>query len=176
MKIFFTSDCHFDHANIIKFCDRPFKNVTHMNEEMIKRWNSVVTSDDLVYHIGDFAWKNQGKKFEDRLNGTIVHIKGNHDSNNGVKTYITHCIMEFGGVIFYVTHIPPIAEQQGTVESNLIDICNVILCGHVHDDWRWAMIRDKYVINVGCDVWNFQPIQILSILKLIGKIKHGVIL
>ena len=53
--IFFTSDHHFYHSNIIKYCQRPFHSVEEMNEEMIRRWNSVVGVDDTVYYLGDFS-------------------------------------------------------------------------------------------------------------------------
>ena len=176
MKIWFTADCHFDHENIIKFCNRPFKNVNHMNEEIIRRWNNKVSSEDVVYHIGDFAFKGMDNaiRFESKLNGNIVHIRGNHDKNNGVKTYNTKAIMEFGGLVFYVTHIPPVENQIGTIESNLISICDFILCAHVHNLWKWKRIDNKIAINVGVDVWNFEPINIHSILKLISRIKKGI--
>ena len=55
-RVFFTSDTHFSHATIIKFCQRPFKDVSHMNDELVQRWNEVVGPDDIVFHLGDFAW------------------------------------------------------------------------------------------------------------------------
>ena len=45
---FFTSDTHFNHANIISFCNRPFKDVEQMNEVMIANWNHVIGKDDSV--------------------------------------------------------------------------------------------------------------------------------
>ena len=51
MKIFVTADTHFNHENIIKYCNRPFKDVNEMNEVIINNWNSVVSKDDIIYHI-----------------------------------------------------------------------------------------------------------------------------
>ena len=53
--LFFTSDTHFSHANIMKFCGRPFKNVGEMNNTIIKNWNDVVGPEDTVFHLGDLA-------------------------------------------------------------------------------------------------------------------------
>lgn len=80
-KIFFTSDHHFGHANIIKFCNRPFENVEEMNEEMIRRWNEKVKLEDTVYHLGDFGFKNKTNlaNILYRLNGKKYLIIGNHE-------------------------------------------------------------------------------------------------
>lgn len=52
---FFTSDTHFGHANIIRFCKRPFENVEEMNEALIENWNKVVSDDDTVFHLGEYT-------------------------------------------------------------------------------------------------------------------------
>ena len=54
-KVFFTSDTHFYHGNIIRFCNRPFKSVEMMNETIISNWNNTVGQDDIVFHLGDFC-------------------------------------------------------------------------------------------------------------------------
>lgn len=91
-NIFFTSDTHFSHENIIRFCNRPFKNVDHMNEELIRRWNEKVGPDDIVYHLGDFAWGGSDvwNKILQRLNGHIHLIMGNHDEKNLRQGYMRH--------------------------------------------------------------------------------------
>ena len=83
-KVFFTSDTHFNHANILKFCDRPFKNVEEMNETIIVNWNKVIGKDDTVFHLGDFCLGGSAEwtKILDRLNGKIHLIVGNHDLKN----------------------------------------------------------------------------------------------
>jgi calcineurin-like phosphoesterase family protein len=81
-NIWFTSDHHFGHKNIIEFSKRPFANVDEMNAEMIKRWNDKVGKDDLVYHLGDFALMPAAKlrQLREQLNGKICLIAGNHES------------------------------------------------------------------------------------------------
>ena len=81
-KIYFTSDLHFGHENVIKFDNRPFKTVEEMDEELIRRWNAKVGKGDLVYVLGDMIWKSRNGDAEQlikSLNGQIILIKGNHD-------------------------------------------------------------------------------------------------
>lgn len=80
--IFFTSDTHFGHDNIRSHCNRPFASVEEMDEAMIRRWNETVGVADIVYHLGDFAWRIQPHMAQilvGRLNGDIHLVPGNHD-------------------------------------------------------------------------------------------------
>ena len=83
MNKFFIADTHYGHDNIIKFCNRPFLNVKEMNEALIKNWNSIVSENDEVYHLGDVAMKNPliAKQFLESVNGKIYLIKGNHEQS-----------------------------------------------------------------------------------------------
>ena len=83
MKRFFTSDTHFLHANIIKFCDRPFDNSDDMDNELVKQWNAVVGPDDEVYHLGDVSLGSANRTLGIlyRLNGIIHLITGNHEKS-----------------------------------------------------------------------------------------------
>ncbi len=80
---FFTSDTHYGHENVIKYCSRPYKDKWEMNEALIKNWNEVVGKDDQVYHLGDFGFMQPKELVEIiwRLNGRIILIPGNHDSS-----------------------------------------------------------------------------------------------
>lgn len=80
-NIWFTSDTHFGHENIIRFCNRPFRSAEEMNAELIRRWQETVPEDGIVFHLGDFA--NGGSKFWNdilcALPGRKYLILGNHD-------------------------------------------------------------------------------------------------
>jgi len=80
---FFTADEHYYHANIIRYCNRPFKNVEEMNEALIDNHNSIVESGDTVVHAGDFTLLKDRKKIQqhliDRLNGNHIFLRGSHD-------------------------------------------------------------------------------------------------
>ena len=78
--IYFTSDTHFDHKNVLSYSSRNFHDVNEMNEKIIANWNSIVRSEDTVYHLGDFAFSNP-QKFIDRLVGNIIFVKGSHDKS-----------------------------------------------------------------------------------------------
>lgn len=81
MTVFFTSDTHFFHKNVIRFCNRPFLDVEEMNRGLVTNWNSVVQPKDEVYHLGDFGFCGTSAACEilGKLNGRKHFISGNHD-------------------------------------------------------------------------------------------------
>lgn len=83
MNYYFTSDTHFGHANIIKYCNRPFLNQYEMNRKMIELWNAKVPPGSVVWHCGDFALGLLSDAIDVRnaLNGEIHLVWGNHDQN-----------------------------------------------------------------------------------------------
>ena len=81
-NIWFTSDTHFGHKNILIYESdaRPFETLEEMHEVLIDRWNSVVRDGDTVYHLGDFAFGQQWVSIAERLKGRKKLIMGNHDT------------------------------------------------------------------------------------------------
>ena len=132
-KVFFMGDCHFGHKNIIRYCNRPFKDVDDMTEKMIKCWNNVVSANDIVYVVGDFALCGKNKIIEigQRLNGRKRLIMGNHDQAS-IETYkqagfefvYNHPIVleEF----FVVSHEPMVGFSPSMPFANIF--------AHVHDN------------------------------------------
>jgi calcineurin-like phosphoesterase family protein len=95
MKTFVTADHHFAHPGILRFTRndgtplRAFPDYQTMEDELIKRWNSVVGQEDKVYHLGDFAIGKKGIKVAAKLNGRKTLIAGNHDIFN-TKLYMEY--------------------------------------------------------------------------------------
>lgn len=157
MKTWFISDTHFNHENIIKYCNRPFKDKDEMNKELIKRWNNTISKQDIVWFLGDFALggRDECKEILSKLNGQIRMIKGNHDHfpdsfyyECGVKYISKYPIILKNK--FILSHAPILLESS----SQFINIH-----GHVHDKGNPDTFSDK-AICVCVERHNYYPIRI----------------
>lgn len=152
MKTFFTSDTHFGHENIIRFCNRPFPSVYAMNRAMIANWNSVVSEGDEVYHLGDFAFGNSAfwQEMRGPLNGTIHLIRGNHDEQpvqrlfGWVKDYAEIKVEGQKIVLFHYGLRTWHHDLRGTWH----------LYGHSHN----GLPPYGKSVDVGVDRWHFTPV------------------
>lgn len=80
-KLWFTSDSHWGHSRIIQYSNRPFDSVEQMDQALIDNWNAVVGQNDIVWHLGDFAFcrYDKIKWILGKLNGRKNLVLGNHD-------------------------------------------------------------------------------------------------
>ena len=178
-KLFFTSDTHFGHANIIHLCNRPFADVNEMNEKLIENWNSVVPEDGIVYHLGDFAFGGSAlwNSVLERLNGKIHLIIGNHDVKNLRNSYIEKFesvkaqeTLQIGDICVYLNHYPFLC-YGGAYKDNVWQ-----LFGHVHsgpnntgkDAERLVHLFSKQY-DVGVDNNNYKPISFTEIQTIINE-------
>lgn len=156
-KIFVTSDLHFGHEGIIKHAKRPFKNVLEMDNKLIDNWNKTVSKDDLVYVLGDFAFKSNYKKYVDKLNGEKILIIGNHDSKfskEGFKFVTNYLEIENNGTKFILSHYP-MTSWNGMFRDS------VHLYGHVHSSGQdFEKVNLPNAFNVNCEFYNFKPVEI----------------
>lgn len=176
--VFFTSDTHFNHTNIIKFCNRPFNNVDEMDDTLISNWNRVIGTSDCVFHLGDFCLGGsvEWTKVLDRLNGKIYLILGNHDLKNLKQGFIhrfERVVMQMhiqvGNQKIYLNHCPFLC--YGGAYGNTWQ-----LFGHVHTS-KHSTGKDKNRLDmlfptqydVGVDNNNFAPISFAEVKKIIGK-------
>ncbi len=161
-KIFFISDNHFDHTNIIKYCKRPFKSANEMNESMLDKWNSTVKKNDIVFFLGDMAF-GRGSKSTDhwlsKLNGNIYFIKGNHESISRKTNVFDKLIITYKGKKFFLVHDPEDAPK---------DWKGWIIHGHHHNNKPEFPIihKENKTINVSVEVIDYKPVLLEDLLKL----------
>lgn len=171
MKYYFTSDSHFGHGAIIKYCHRPFADVQEMDGVLIRNWNQRVKPDDTVIHLGDFCFErcpgeapesktNAFLYYKSQLNGNIILIKGNHDGRNKSKTIIQNATIKYGGYKFFCVHNPEYYNPK----------LDFTLCGHVHGREGKVFKRGNTIcVDLSVDNWNFMPVSIQEIDKEIKK-------
>lgn len=172
---FFISDTHFFSDNIIRYCNRPYANALEMNEDYIKRWNSVVGPNDTVYHLGDLLMHDPKRALEivPRLNGNIVLCRGNHDTKNKLAVYreagITDirdmALIPYKGLFLVCCHFPMTNEEfLKMVQADNSEV--VVVHGHVHDKTPF-FTRENHCFNVSADVVNGTPVPITTIHHLV---------
>jgi calcineurin-like phosphoesterase family protein len=184
MTIWFTSDTHFGHENIIKYCDRPFKNTDHMNDEIVRRWNEAVSPNDIVFHLGDVALGKIDNSLAQvsRLNGYKALVLGNHDRPfmrmgkadsetwwdryyevfQEVWHWSGHDGIIVGDKAFNLSHFPYTGDhtpEDRHSEHRLDDEGVPLIHGHTHTTDRLTYsIKGTPQIHVGMDAWNFRPV------------------
>lgn len=89
MTTFFTADLHFNHANVLRFSSRPFKDIVDHDKHLIDQINAVVGKHDQLWILGDVSWRSLGSEIT-RINCRDLHlIWGNHDRHNFGKHFKT---------------------------------------------------------------------------------------
>jgi len=179
MSIWFTSDLHVGHANIIKYCDRPFADVDEMNIALVERWNNLVSPRDIVYILGDLAMGKLDDSLAvvEMLRGSKVLVIGNHDRPFGAspgrrermeRKYIEAgglagilhgtVPLQIGGHDVLASHFPyqDDGDQRYKDHRPIDEGHKWLLHGHVHE--RWKVRAEQRMINVGVDVWDFAPV------------------
>jgi len=169
--IYFTSDLHAFHKNIIEYDQLPFKSLEDYRKFIIEVWNSTIGEEDEIYILGDVAvggTNGQIYEFLTRLNGKKYLIQGNHDHRTIMKCeYLRNCfdwirwhhVFDYNKERFHLYHCP--------IESwfNMSSMKSIHLHGHSHGKCR---IIDRRM-DVGFKACNFK---IYSIEEIIKKYKN----
>jgi calcineurin-like phosphoesterase family protein len=160
-ETYFIGDTHFGHKNIIEFEKyyRPFANIEEHNEELIKRWNSVVKPADKVYHLGDFCFGRKNIPIAGRLNGHKYLVMGNHDHYKA-EEYLAY-FEDLYGVWHYkkcvLSHVP-------IHPTHIPDRWWINIHGHLHSrevtklHYGKTDMPDERYFNVSAERINLTPI------------------
>jgi calcineurin-like phosphoesterase family protein len=172
---YFISDAHFYHKGSLRWPNgkaRPFSSIKEMNDTIINNWNSVVTSDDTVYFIGDFAYKcsiNEVKSIFDKLNGKIILIKGNHD-----------------GIVLKANQKFHRFESVHDILNIKIDNHELVLCHYPMESWQGKGRNSIHIhghthgsinhlntnikrLDVSVENCNYTPVSLNKIIEILNK-------
>lgn len=166
MTIYFSSDHHFGHRNIIKYCNRPFTDVDHMDSVMINNWNSVVTPNDTVYYVGDFQIHPDSNKYLPRLNGKKILIKGNHDYEHKSILKSLHWHEQHDILVMNAHNTKIILCHYGMRVWPKAHKGSVMLYGHSHN----RLPGTSHSCDVGVDAWNYTPVSFMDIKKRLNTL------
>ena len=199
-NVFVTSDEHHCHGPVNDLSGRPFGSPEEATEEIIRRHNKVVDDDATVFHLGDYGLSNRALFLSTvaRLRGAKhVLVSGNHDrcwggARNGfdhVGEYLAagfHAVVDSARLALppvkgraparqvLLSHFPYEGDHVSPprhMQHRLRDEGMWLLHGHVHGLYT---VRDRGV-NVGVDVWNFTPVNVHTIARLIADVEEGVV-
>lgn len=178
-KLFFTSDPHYGHENILKYCHRPFSSIEEHDEELIRLWNETVPEDGIVFILGDIGFCSETylKTILNRLNGKIYWIIGNHDWRritpgimNRFECITQQMVITVDNKLVYLNHFPflcyPDSDRHPVYQ----------FFGHVHSgplsgssDISRLVHLNKRQYDVGVDNNEYKPISFQDIMKKIGE-------
>lgn len=167
-KVFFTSDTHFFHKNIIKYCDRPFNDV---NEAIITLWNETVPKNGVVFHLGDvcFGGKEKWESMISQLNGDIYLIKGNHDMEHPPQNLFKGV---YDQLMIIVEGDEEIPEQKVFMHHfPFITWRGCWMFTHQNDavNTNWLNKLSSGQLNIGMDNNNYCPFSFQEVKERITK-------
>lgn len=185
-KLFFTSDLHFGHNNVIKFCNRPYTNTKEMEKALIDNWNSVVSNEDYAFILGDIFWFNHSKETKrifGKLNGKKIYVlQGNHDD---FSSYLSKYLDERIEILdcdevtlyvkglqqkeYYLSHCPLMTwpHRENGVPN---------FFGHIHSGPRSNNEVDNNLplwplqYDVGVDNNEYTPIEVRQIMQKLTQV------
>lgn len=159
--IYYTSDLHLGHENVLKLCNRPFETIEEMDEAIIKNWNAVVHKTDTVYILGDLIFRAERppEEYLERLRGKKHLILGNHDESWIKKVELSKyfesvsnfAIINTGYGKATLCHFPLLDAES-----------RYIIHGHTHarkDLPYWDYLKNsERTLNVGVDLNGYKPV------------------
>lgn len=166
-NVWLSADFHAFHDNIIKYSNRPFKNVEEMNATLLSNWNSIVGINDLAYILGDFSLGKfeETVNFIGKMNGNLVFLRGDHDYwMDDIEKHVSINSKNSNEITIYDNQIHEITYRNNSV----------ILCHYAMRSWRkkfhgsyhffghshGRLSKFERSMDVGVDTNNFFPITI----------------
>lgn len=193
----FTSDLHFGHQRIIELCNRPFRDVADMNDQLVGRWNDVVEDTDSVYILGDLAMGSikESLALVKTLKGNKFLVPGNHDRvhpcypQRAAKGEEMRRMYEDAGLVITSLEVDYLPSREYRDGDQAWKLCHFPVAGdHTADDrypeYRPTVNEDQWLIhghvhdlwrvkgkqiNVGVDAWGYTPVMEESLMLIMDN-------
>lgn len=188
--LYFTSDTHFGHKNIINLCNRPFSSVDEMDEKLIENINNKVQKHDTLYLLGDFSF-NGVEAYRKRIECSDVRlIKGNHDHFKDCLDQFTYIrdyeMIYLSGWVNVISELKGHKYEKGNIVLSHYPFASwdrekrgsIHLYGHEHGNYeafRKEHFPNKLCFDIGVDSNNYEPLSLLEVFDKIKNIKEGFI-
>lgn len=199
-NIYFTSDWHLFHTNVLKFDNRPFQDIHHMHRVLINNYNSTVSEGDICYFLGDMGMckPNKMEPIISQLKGIKILILGNHDKSKnamlriGFHAILNGAVLEIANKRVTLSHCPlqgvfreDVTEMKGSKPGEMwhgearharrfswseVD-SDFHLHGHVHSSPEEKILGRQF--DVGVKANDYNPVSIRTIESWIGKYRKG---
>ena len=177
-KLFLTSDSHYGHFNICKYCHRPFQSRSEMDQTLIKNWNAVVPEDGIVVHCGDFMLPHNAdikeyNKYLNQLHGRVLLLRGNHDlaSLDWVSDKLIavrdQAMIVVDGVKIFAQHYPCAAFNGDYHVYGHIHTLADGSCYGIDGDVTKVMRKNTY--DVGVDQNGYTPVSYWQLCDIFRK-------
>jgi calcineurin-like phosphoesterase family protein len=188
-NVFFTSDFHLFHNNVLRFDNRPFEDVYEMHHVIEENWNEIVQENDIVIYLGDLSFARREDKASvdamlSRLKGEIHFVMGNHDKFDEIRKmtrfqtvsdYLEVRVKQWESelkiveTLFCCMHYPIYSWNKSHHGSYMVHgHCH----GNLHHGEDASFYWNRRVIDAGCMLHDYKPI---SYSKVIEKLSHVVL-
>ena len=177
-KLFLTSDSHYGHFNICKYCHRPFQSRSEMDQTLIKNWNAVVPEDGIVVHCGDFMLPHnedikEYNKYLNQLHGRVLLLRGKHDRasldwvSDKLIAVRDQAMIVVDGVKIFAQHYPCAAFNGDYHVYGHIHTLADGTCYGIDGDVTKVMRKNTY--DVGVDQNGYTPVSYWQLCDIFRK-------
>ena len=178
--IYYTSDLHLGHANVIRHCNRPFADVIQMDKTLVENWNRIVHRNDTVYIVGDFIFRAKctPDEYLSVLKGRKHLIIGNHDKSWMKKTDLSKWFETITPMLFITDQENPVTLCHYPMMTwPGISRGGYMVYGHIHNNTGadyWQLIAaNNHMLNAGVDINAFAPVSLETMIANNARFKKA---
>ena len=172
--VYFISDPHFGHDNIIRHCNRPFRDAREMDDALLSAWHAALTPEDDLYILGDLMYYTKTpQRYLDAVAGPRLHlVLGNHDPvwMSKVENWESHFVEAAPMLTIILDGRELLLCHDPEEALPLLKPDQTLVYGHIHNDtsgpaWEALLPLGDRALNAGVEVNNYRPVTFAQMLE-----------